>query len=184
MDSSVSPKDEIWFLRVCHHISNAVYRVTLMGSFRLWVLLRWVQCCCRRWSYLCAGHKGIWRCRCIAPFSLTVNTSWRWMVSLTPQPLYHRGNPRYQFYNRLIWAPQRALKGEYFLASQTVKSRIIWMGVSSIDTGEPTVWELWMKMELKMENNLSGWTSVCVGRCVGDRLTESKLGGQSRQVRA
>ena len=26
MDSSVSPKDEIWFLRVCHHISNAVYQ--------------------------------------------------------------------------------------------------------------------------------------------------------------
>jgi hypothetical protein len=25
MDSSVSPKDETWFLRVCHHISNAVY---------------------------------------------------------------------------------------------------------------------------------------------------------------
>jgi uncharacterized CHY-type Zn-finger protein len=25
MDSSVAPKDEIWFLRVCHHISNAVY---------------------------------------------------------------------------------------------------------------------------------------------------------------
>ena len=25
MDSSVSPKDEMWFLRVCHHISNAVY---------------------------------------------------------------------------------------------------------------------------------------------------------------
>jgi len=27
MDSSVSPKDEIWFLRVCHHISNAVYPI-------------------------------------------------------------------------------------------------------------------------------------------------------------
>ena len=26
MDSSVWPKDENWFLRVCHHISNAVYR--------------------------------------------------------------------------------------------------------------------------------------------------------------
>jgi hypothetical protein len=26
MDISVSPKDEMWFLRVCHHISNAVYR--------------------------------------------------------------------------------------------------------------------------------------------------------------
>jgi len=25
MDSSVSLKDEIWFLRVCRHISNAVY---------------------------------------------------------------------------------------------------------------------------------------------------------------
>jgi len=25
MDSSVSPKDEIWFLRVRHHISNTVY---------------------------------------------------------------------------------------------------------------------------------------------------------------
>jgi hypothetical protein len=25
MDLSVSPKDEIWFLHVCHHISNAVY---------------------------------------------------------------------------------------------------------------------------------------------------------------
>jgi len=25
MDLSVAPKDEIWFLRMCHHISNAVY---------------------------------------------------------------------------------------------------------------------------------------------------------------
>jgi len=25
MDLSVSAKDEMWFLRVCHHISNAVY---------------------------------------------------------------------------------------------------------------------------------------------------------------
>ena len=25
MDSSVSPKDEIWFLRVCHHISSGLY---------------------------------------------------------------------------------------------------------------------------------------------------------------
>ena len=24
MDSSVSPKDKLWFLRVCHYISNAV----------------------------------------------------------------------------------------------------------------------------------------------------------------
>jgi hypothetical protein len=25
MESSVSPKDQIWFLRMCHHISKAVY---------------------------------------------------------------------------------------------------------------------------------------------------------------
>ena len=29
MDSSVSPKDEIWFLRVCHHISTGLYHSTL-----------------------------------------------------------------------------------------------------------------------------------------------------------
>jgi hypothetical protein len=32
MDSSVSAKDEIWFLRVCHHMSNAVYTVGLLTS--------------------------------------------------------------------------------------------------------------------------------------------------------
>jgi hypothetical protein len=39
MDSSVSPKDEIWFLRVCHDILNAVYllnkRWTLGGLLTL-----------------------------------------------------------------------------------------------------------------------------------------------------
>ena len=33
MDSSVSPKDEIWFLRVCHHISNAVYHARSLGRY-------------------------------------------------------------------------------------------------------------------------------------------------------
>jgi len=32
MDSSVSPKDEIWVVRVCHHISNAVYRFCTVGK--------------------------------------------------------------------------------------------------------------------------------------------------------
>jgi len=39
MDSSVSPKDEIWFLRVRHHISNAVYG--MQGEPRGWS--RWVR---------------------------------------------------------------------------------------------------------------------------------------------
>ena len=36
MDSPVSPKDEIWFLRVCHHISNAVYCST-HAKYRRWM---------------------------------------------------------------------------------------------------------------------------------------------------
>ena len=36
MDSSVSSKDEIRFLRVCHHISNAVYTVY---AYRVHILL-------------------------------------------------------------------------------------------------------------------------------------------------
>jgi RNase P/RNase MRP subunit p29 len=35
MDSSVSPKDEIWFLRVCHHISNVVYLGVRLVYFTL-----------------------------------------------------------------------------------------------------------------------------------------------------
>jgi hypothetical protein len=34
MDSYVSPKDEIWFLRMCHHILNAVYQKCLAATLR------------------------------------------------------------------------------------------------------------------------------------------------------
>ena len=65
MDSSVSPKDEIWFLRVCHHISNAVYPsfcapLHLSASFfHLWKIFVEIWCfeiCYKRWwtnSVLC-----------------------------------------------------------------------------------------------------------------------------------
>ena len=32
MDSSVLLKDQIWFLRVCHHVSNVLYSVWSLGS--------------------------------------------------------------------------------------------------------------------------------------------------------
>jgi hypothetical protein len=32
MDSSVSPKGGIWFLRVCHHISNKVYQLSALHT--------------------------------------------------------------------------------------------------------------------------------------------------------
>ena len=34
MDSSVSPKDEIWFLRVCHHISTGLYLSAPSAKFK------------------------------------------------------------------------------------------------------------------------------------------------------
>jgi hypothetical protein len=41
-------------------------------------------------------HKGIWGSGCIDPRFLDLGTSWRWMVSFTPRPLYLRGkSPRY-----------------------------------------------------------------------------------------
>ena len=33
MDSSISLKDEMWFLRVCRHISNAVYQTDFSGGY-------------------------------------------------------------------------------------------------------------------------------------------------------
>jgi len=44
MDSSISPKDEIWFLRVRHHISNADYYSLLKRmqlTYTTWVVWYW-----------------------------------------------------------------------------------------------------------------------------------------------
>ena len=137
------------------------------GSFRLWVLLGWVQCCCRGWN--------VW----LRSVLLSTLFGGEWSAS-RPSRSITGENPRYQFYSRLNAHHSQVWKGEYFLASQTVEPRAIWMGVSFIGTGEPTCRELWGKLELKMGNNLSGWTGVCVF----NRLTESKLGGESSQVPA
>jgi hypothetical protein len=36
-------------------------------------------------------HEGVWVCGCIDPHFLDLGTSWRWVVSFTPRPLYPRG---------------------------------------------------------------------------------------------
>jgi hypothetical protein len=56
MDSSVSSKDEIWFLRVCHHISNAVYMKLPLG-FRGWTPLG-------IWKFLNVFMSRLWRAGC------------------------------------------------------------------------------------------------------------------------
>jgi hypothetical protein len=35
-------------------------------------------------------HEGVWGNGCIDPYSLDLGTSWRWVVSFTPRPLYPR----------------------------------------------------------------------------------------------
>jgi hypothetical protein len=52
MDSSVSPEDEIWFLRVCHHISTGLYtRSTVyVGVAEEVKTVRVPACCCQNTS--------------------------------------------------------------------------------------------------------------------------------------
>jgi hypothetical protein len=54
------------------------------------------------WTNWALHHEGVWRSGCIDPHFLDLGTSWRWVVSFTPRPLYPRGkSPRYQLDRRL-----------------------------------------------------------------------------------
>jgi hypothetical protein len=47
-------------------------------------------------------HEDIWGSGCIDPHFLDLGTSWRWVVSFMPLPLYSRERaPPYPFYRRL-----------------------------------------------------------------------------------
>ena len=43
MDSPFSPKDDIWFLRMCHHISNAVFKSVYRTSTTLALCICWSE---------------------------------------------------------------------------------------------------------------------------------------------
>jgi hypothetical protein len=45
MDLSVSPKDEIWFLRMCHHISTGLYHRTAVFNNLLNLHVKSALCC-------------------------------------------------------------------------------------------------------------------------------------------
>jgi len=64
MDSSVSPKGEMWFLRMCYHISNAVYKHVMLLLHL--TKLRCAKTCC-----------GV-----MAPRIPNLRTGRRWMVEL------------------------------------------------------------------------------------------------------
>jgi hypothetical protein len=47
-------------------------------------------------------HEGVWESRCIDPRFLHLGTSWRWVFSFTPLPLYPPGKePQYLLNSRL-----------------------------------------------------------------------------------
>jgi len=73
MDSSVSPKDEIWFLRVCHHISTGLYLflwvVKSCAGLELWCVIKaWTKISHQNQRYLLnvdisaekIVNKGLW----------------------------------------------------------------------------------------------------------------------------
>ena len=108
MDSYVSPKDEIWFSRVCHHISNAVYK--LLGARRSG-REPGSRMCCMCFDFLVGPlvrgeNKGKGKMSPynrlrkprggveVYPYSFfNLGARWDWMFNVTPRPLYPREKP-------------------------------------------------------------------------------------------
>jgi hypothetical protein len=50
--------------------------------------------------------EGVWGSGCIDPYFLHLGSSWRWVVSFTPQPLYPRGKSTRYPLDRRLGGPQ------------------------------------------------------------------------------
>jgi hypothetical protein len=54
-------------------------------------------------------HEGVWGSGCIDPHFLDLSTSWRWVVSFTPLPLFpRRKSPWYPLDKNLGWSQSRS----------------------------------------------------------------------------
>jgi len=101
MDSSVSPKEEIWFLRVCHHISTGLY---------LLCLYRTVD---SSWNVMAQGDawegkwRGNWRMQWVA--STLHTTSEHGVSSITTITTADAHTPAAS--SRLNWRPSANLNG-------------------------------------------------------------------------
>jgi hypothetical protein len=51
-------------------------------------------------------HESVWRSGCIGPHFLHLGTSWRWVVSFTPLPLYPQGKSPQYLLDRRLGGPQ------------------------------------------------------------------------------
>jgi hypothetical protein len=74
-------------------------------------------------------HEDVWGSGCIDPRFLELGTSWSWVVSFTPRPLYHRGKrPRYALDRRLdeTQSQSRRLEKVKILAATGTRIRTPW----------------------------------------------------------
>jgi hypothetical protein len=76
-----------------HTFSFQLFRTKLFSRWQLLLIqIPTVYCISntiKLFLYLC--HEGVWRSECIDPHFLDLGTSWKWVVSFTPRPLYPRG---------------------------------------------------------------------------------------------
>ena len=76
MDSSVPLKDEVWFLRVCHHISNAVYLWTRLWRHMTPLVIKYVhKMACSFVSAPMVRFQFFWTRRQCFDIDLAMNTA-------------------------------------------------------------------------------------------------------------
>jgi hypothetical protein len=57
-------------------------------------------------NWLSTSHEGVWKSGCTDPRFIDLGTSWRWVVSLTPRPIYPREKSPRDSLDRNLGGPQ------------------------------------------------------------------------------
>jgi hypothetical protein len=70
------------------------------------------------WAVRC---DGVWGSGCIDPYYLDLGTSWRWVVSFTPQLLYHQKKSPWYPLDRRLGGPQDDVEYIKFLTLSSLK---------------------------------------------------------------
>jgi hypothetical protein len=110
-------------------------------------------------------HQGVWGSGSTYPRTLVFGTSWRWMVSFTPRPLYRRGNsPRNPLNRRLGGLQSRS--GQF-------QEKIL----NSTRTRTPTPRSAWARTLLKEYNRMHNKPSVRSECCVASWIHKIMRGG-------
>jgi hypothetical protein len=97
MDKKISDETAPWVQTLLETRGQA-RTDTVLGAQATRFTCKWwtvkvkLSLCLTNWAL---RHEGVWGSGCIDPHFLDLGTSWRWVVSFTPRPLYPCGEPRY-----------------------------------------------------------------------------------------